>query len=80
MDYREAIEQVSGCIPLEYIAQEAGVSEETIRRTHLDPSSDFYLPPPPNWRQILARLAWERAATLQTFATEIEREAERAVL
>ena len=80
MDYREALDRITAGIQLKDIAQEAGVSEAQIRRTRLEPTNGFYLPPPTNWRQVLAQLAWERSAVHQAFAKELEREAERAVL
>ncbi len=80
MDYRTALGQIAAGVPLADIAQEAGVSEAEIRRTRLEPTSGFYLPPPANWRQVLAQLAWERAVVLQAFARQLEAEAERAVL
>lgn len=80
MDYREVFDRIAAGVSLADIAQEAGVSEAEIRRTRLEPTNSFYLPPPDNWRQVLAQLAWERAAVLQTFARQLEEEAKRAVL
>jgi hypothetical protein len=81
MRYEDAIELISRAIPISHIAQAAGMSEDEVRRSLLPASgSDRYVPPPANWRQILAQLAWERAAVLQELATRLEREAERALV
>jgi hypothetical protein len=80
MQYDEAMKRLSFAVPTEHIAQVAGISEADLHRTYLDPSSDRYRPPPPNWRRVLAQLAWERAALLQELAKELEHEEDLALL
>jgi hypothetical protein len=70
--YEEVMGEISRCIPLEHIAQEAGVTETAIERTQLDRSDKSYIPPPPNWRQVIARLAWERSGVLIALARELD--------
>ncbi len=72
MTYEEVMDEISRCIPLEHIAQEAGVTETALERTQLDPSDKLYLPPPRNWRQVIARLAWERSGVLIALARKLD--------
>ena len=80
MNYREVLDRVSPCIPIEHIAQEARVDESRIRRARLEPASEFYLPPPPNWRRVIVRLAWEKSGLLLALANELERDADQATV
>ena len=76
--YEEVMDEISRCIPLEHIAQEAGVTETAIERTQLDRSDKSYLRPPPNWRPVIARLAWERSGVLIALAQELDEQADSA--
>ncbi len=80
MQYQEAMKRLSFALPTEHIAEVAGIPQEELHRTFLDPANDHYLPPPQNWRRVLAQLARERAALLQEFAKQLEHEADRVLI
>ncbi len=80
MTFQETMNQVVHCIAPECVAREAGVSAPEIRQAQLDPTDEFYLSPPPHWRQVIAQLAWERSDVLQSLARGLQREADGAVL
>lgn len=65
MDFKEASSRLTDGYSLADIAEEAGVSEATVRRARLDPESSAYRPPPGNWKGVVVRLANRRIAKLQ---------------
>ncbi len=80
MTYTQVLDEISPCIPLEHIAQEAGVAVESLKRTQLDKSNPSYLPPPPGWQQIIAGLARNRSGALIAIARELEEVRETALV
>lgn len=72
MDFKTATDRVAGCITHAAIAEAAGVSIQTIRQARMDLNSPSYRQPPVHWREVLCRLARERAAELQAFASQLE--------
>jgi hypothetical protein len=72
MDFKTATDRVAGCISHAEIAEAAGVSVQTIRQARLDPSAPGHRPPPAGWREVLARLARERAEELRRFAGQVQ--------
>lgn len=72
MDFKTATDRVAGCISHAEIAEAAGVSVQTIRQARLDPSAPGHRPPPAGWREVLARLAREKAEELRRFAADVE--------
>jgi hypothetical protein len=71
MDFKTATDRVAGCISHAEIAEAAGVSVQTIRQARLDPSAPGHRPPPPNWREVLVRLALQRSSELAAFAGKL---------
>lgn len=71
MDFKEASSRLTDGYNLGDIAEEAGVSEATVRRARLDPESSAYRPPPGNWKAVMIRLAERRIARLQEFLTQL---------
>jgi hypothetical protein len=69
MDFVEAMERLKRAVTDDEIAAATGVS--TIRRTRADPATRNFRPPPTGWRQVLARLAGERAAELLRLQREL---------
>lgn len=59
-------------ITLDEIAAEAGVSDSTIRKARLDPSSAGYRSPPVSWRKSLRKLALRRGGDLEELAAELK--------
>jgi hypothetical protein len=64
MDFKEASSQLTDGHTLADIAAETGMSEATVRRARLEPSSPAYRSPPPNWKEAIIRLAERRIASL----------------
>ncbi len=54
------------------VAQAAGVSLQLVRQARLDSDNRNYRAPPSNWREVVARLARERARELERLAEELE--------
>ena len=64
MDFKEASSRLTDGHTLADIAAETGMSEATVRRARLEPSSPAYRSPPPNWKEAIIRLAERRIASL----------------
>ncbi len=60
------------CITLADIAEACGVADNSIRRARLDPTTEAYRNPPPEWEKAVAKLARERAGDLVKLAEELE--------
>ena len=71
MDFKTATDRVAGCISHAEIAEEAGVSVQTIRQARLDRSAPGHRPPPAGWEAVLARLIWQRIEELSRCADEL---------
>ena len=65
MDFKEASSRLTDGHTLADIAAETGMSEATVRRARLEPSSPAYRSPPPNWREAIVRLAEQRIESLR---------------
>lgn len=65
MDFKEASSRLTDGHTLVDIAAETGMSEATVRRARLDPSSPAYRSPPPNWKEAIIRLAEKRIESLR---------------
>lgn len=75
MDFKTATDRLASAnLTLDDVAEAAGVTLNTISRARLDPSSDSYRSPPPNWREALIRLARDRGGELAGLAEELEAE------
>ena len=72
MDFREATDRLTSCVTLGDLARASGVSDASVRRARLDPTSSAYRSPPPNWREAVVKLARERADRLARLASEVE--------
>ena len=65
MDFKEASSRLTDGHTLADIAAETGMSEATVRRARLEPSSPAYRTPPPNWREAIIHLAEQRIESLR---------------
>lgn len=74
MDFIEATDRLSPCVTQEAIAEEAGVSRDSIKRARFPKGSEHHRSPPVEWRRILAKLARARAADLVEVADELDPE------
>jgi hypothetical protein len=64
MDFKEASSRLTEGHTLSDIAAATKMSEATIRRARLDPSSPAYRSAPPNWKEALIHLAEQRITEL----------------
>jgi hypothetical protein len=64
MEFKEASSRLTDGHTLADIAAETGMSEATVRRARLEPSSPAYRSPPPNWKEAIIRLAEQRIEAL----------------
>lgn len=71
-DFKTASDELRRPVTYLEIANQCGVSVESIQRAVLWEGSDAYLPPPRFWKGDLAYLARERAAELVVLADELE--------
>ena len=71
MEFKEASSRLTDGHTLADIAAETEMSEATVRRARLEPSSPAYRSPPPNWREAIIRLAEERIAELKDLVTRL---------
>jgi len=75
MTFHEAANRLLACaVTIDDVAGEANVDPLALARAWRDPSSASYVPPPPNWREAIIRLARERATAMGELAHELERE------
>lgn len=72
MNFKTATDRLADFVTHADIAQEAGVSLQSIRQARLDPSNPNYRKPPANWRAVLATLARERGGRLDDLTDELE--------
>jgi hypothetical protein len=73
MDFKEASSRLTDGHTLADIAAETGMSEATVRRARLDPSSPAYRSPPPNWKEAIIRLAEQRIESLRALISMLRR-------
>jgi hypothetical protein len=73
MDFKEASSRLTDGHTLVDIAAETGMSEATVRRARLDPSSPAYRSPPPNWKEAIIRLAEQRIESLRALISTLRR-------
>jgi hypothetical protein len=71
MEFKEASSRLTDGHTLADIAAETGMSEATVRRARLEPSSPAYRSPPPNWKEAITRLAEQRIAQLNDLLTRL---------
>jgi hypothetical protein len=64
MEFKEASSRLTDGHTLADIAAETGMSEATVRRARLEPTSPAYRSPPPNWKEAIIRLAEQRIEAL----------------
>lgn len=73
MEFKEASSRLTDGNTLADIAAETGMSEATVRRARLEPSSPAYRSPPPNWREAIIRLAEQRIESLRALIDALRR-------
>lgn len=73
MDFKEASTTLTDGHTLADIAAETGMSEATVRRARLDPTSSAYRSPPPNWKEAIIRLAEQRIVMLRSLIEALKR-------
>lgn len=73
MDFKEASSRLTSGHTLADIADATGMSEATVRRARLDPSSSAHRSPPADWKQAIIRLAEARIAQLTDLITQLRR-------
>jgi hypothetical protein len=71
-DFKAASDELRRPVTYQQMADECGVSVESMQRAMLWEGSDAYLPPPRFWKGDLAYLARQRAADLVELADELE--------
>lgn len=71
MDFKEASSRLTAGHTLADIAAETGMSEATVRRARLDPSSSAYRSPPTVWKEAIIRLAEARIAELTELVSRL---------
>jgi hypothetical protein len=72
MDFKEASSRLTDGYSLADIAEEAGVSDATVRRARLDPESSAYRPPPGDWAAAIIRLAERRIEKLRELVARLQ--------
>ena len=71
-DFKTTSDELRRPVTLLEMANECGISVQSIERARLEEGSGAYLPPPRFWKGELAYLARERAAELVELADELE--------
>lgn len=71
MEFKEASSRLTFGHTLADIAAETGMSEATVRRARLDPSSPAYRSPPTEWKRAIVRLAEQRIEQLRQLIAEL---------
>jgi hypothetical protein len=71
-DFKTASDELRRPVTFQEMANECGVSVESLQRSMLAETSQAYLPPPRFWKGDLAHLARQRAAELVELADELE--------
>jgi hypothetical protein len=72
MDFKDATDRLTAGLSHADIAEAAGVSVQSIRQARVEPGSPSYRNPPEGWREVLARLARQRAKELKALAEAVE--------
>lgn len=72
MEFREAVDALTGTYTQAEIAKAIGVSYHSVRQALLPGSSAAHRSPPEGWEAVIARLARERARELERLARELE--------
>jgi hypothetical protein len=73
MDFKEASSRLTDGHTLADIAAETGMSEATVRRARLEPSSSAHRSPPSNWKEAIITLAERRIETLRELISVLRR-------
>jgi hypothetical protein len=73
MEFKHASSRLTDGHTLADIAAETGMSEATVRRARLEPSSPAYRSPPPNWKEAIIRLAEQRIEALTELVRALRR-------
>lgn len=71
MDFHEATKRLKECLTDQEIADELGVSLQSIRQARMDQGNPSYRPPPEGWRQALIRLCRNREDELRQLAKQL---------
>jgi hypothetical protein len=71
-DFKTASDELRRPVTYLEMANECGISVESLQRAMLEESSQAYVPPPRFWKGDLAFLARQRAAELVELADELE--------
>lgn len=74
MDFREATDQVAGCITHMQIAEAMSVSIQSIRQARMAVDATSFRNPPPGWEMALVDLARARARQLLAYADTLEKQ------
>lgn len=72
MDYKEATDRLFKRITAADLAEELGVSQNTVARARLDPTTRDYRPPPSGWESALVKIANRRIEELRNLRSQIE--------
>jgi hypothetical protein len=72
MDFKEASSRLTDGYSLGDLARATGMSEATIRRARLDPTSLAYRAPPANWKAAVVQLAEERIKALGELVADLQ--------
>lgn len=73
MDFKTATDRLTECLSHADLAEAAGVSVQSIRQARMDGTTQGYRQPPERWKDIVARLARQRAKELKKLADDVER-------
>ncbi len=71
MDFCEATDNLCGKVDHSDVARTLGVSLQTIRQARLNPETRSHRPPPIGWREVVVRLAEERAGHYRRLIDEL---------
>jgi hypothetical protein len=75
VDFIEATDRLVGRVTHRELADELGVSLQTIRQARMDPKSSSHRKPPNGWQAAVAKLAARRGGELTKLAEQLRREA-----
>jgi hypothetical protein len=71
MDFKTATDLLG--VPASALAEEFGLSPQTIRQMRLAPDTGSFRNPPDGWQKVVARLAKERGKQLKALIDAMER-------
>ena len=74
MDFREATSKLVQGPRLRDVAEACGRGIASVLNARFEPGRPGYRRPPPNWRQVVARMAREERDRLDRLASEVEAE------